>query len=50
MDFLYPREGTETKWSIPLTLQHPDFLYPREGPPFPTKIDIFAIHLFTNSA
>ena len=27
-----------------------DFLYPREGPPFPTKIDIFAIHLFTNSA
>ena len=27
-----------------------DFLHPREGPPFPTKIDIFAIHLFTNSA
>ena len=27
-----------------------DFLYPRKGPPFPTKIDIFAIHLFTNSA
>ena len=27
-----------------------DFLHPRKGPPFPTKIDIFAIHLFTNSA
>ena len=33
-----------------LVSDYQDFLYPRKGPPFPTKIDIFAIHLFTNSA
>ena len=50
VDFLYPREGTETHTGAPSISCNRDFLHPRKGPPFPTKIDIFAIHLFTNSA